>query len=193
MGMTSHFFLINENDLKSYFEIEANNELLLAIENRKWEEIIYHDIAIYPKTITKGFLKLPKNYNYNRVVSFRFSQLIGETKTVFGFKKFEAGYYLEKGNILGWLNFMLALCKRFNEFEKDEPCWDLLDVKIKNTDQKIIDDYFEYYLMCTINNKIPDKYDLNYMLVAHRISDFKLIKKRITENEVDYLLFVYSY
>ena len=190
--MTSHFFLFNENDLKSYFEIEANNELLLAIKKRKWEEIIYHNIAIYPKTITKGFLKLPKNYNYNRVVSFRFSQLIGETKTVFGFKKFEAGYYLEKGNILGWLNFMLALCKRFNEFEYDEIDWDLYDLIIPSEQQAIIEDYFNWQQ--TIPEDPPNgKHTNEFTQLASRICDFKDMKKKVVTTEIDFLVFYLSY
>lgn len=192
MGMTSHFFLIDEEELKSYFEIEANNQLLLAIENRKWEEIIYHDIAIYPKKITKGFIEIPKNYNYNRVVSFRFSMLIGETQTVFGFKKFEAGYYLEKGNILGWLNFMLALCKRFNEFEYDEIDWDLYDLVIPTEQQAIIEDYFNWQQ--TIPEDPPNgKHTKEFVQLASRIRDFKDMKKKIASSKIDFLVFYLSY
>ena len=190
--MTSHFFLINENDLKSYFEIEANNEMLLAIENRKWEEIIYHDLAIYPKKIAKGFLRLPKNYSYNRLVSFRFSQLIDETKAVFGFKYFEAGYYLEKENILAWLNFMLALCKRFNEHEYDEVDWDLYDLLIPVEQQTIIEIYFEWQQ--TMPEDPPNgKHTKEFVQLASRIRDFKDMLKIINTTDVDYLLFYLSY
>jgi len=192
MGLDSRFILVNELKLKSYFEKEANNVLLESIEKKEWiEKIGYRNQN--ETVVLNGFEEIPKRNIYNSTTSVTLNAIIKETTLEFGFNASSNIRYLNKANMLPWIDFMIAFCKKFIEFEKDEPCWDLLDVKIKNTDQKIIDDYFEYYLMCTINNKIPDKYDLNYMLVAHRISDFKLIKKRITENEVDYLLFVYSY
>lgn len=46
MGMDSNFILINEQKLKSHFEQLADNEMLTAIEKRKWEEVIYYDNAL---------------------------------------------------------------------------------------------------------------------------------------------------
>lgn len=137
-------------------------------------------------------LEIPKNYNYNRVVSFRFSQLIGETQTVFGFKKFEAGYYLEKEDILGWLNFMLALCKRFNEFEYDKIDWDLYDLEIPREQQTIIEDYFNW------QQSIPEDppngmHTKEFVQLSARINDFKEMKKKMGSEKIDFLIFYLSF
>lgn len=192
MGMTSHFFLINENDLISYFEEQTHNDLLDAIEKRKWEKIIYYEIAIYPQTITKGYIEMPKKYNYNRVVSFRFSQLIGETKNMFYFRKFEAGYYLEKDHIATWLNFMLALCKRFNEHEYDKVDWDLYDLVIPEEQQAIIEDYFAWQQ--TIPEDPPNgKHTKEFVQLSARINDFKEMKKKVESEKIDFLIFYLSF
>lgn len=190
MGMDSNFILINEQILKSYFEKNADNKILSAIEKREWHEVIYFENALAYNQKIEGFINVHPTA-YSRIQSLTFSILISENQSEFGFKKYEAGYYLEKPFCAVWLDFMLTLCKRFNEHEYDETDWDLFDLTIPEAHQKIVENYFNRQQSSPCN---PESHTTeNYLEIACRVADFKWMKKQLEAEQFDFLLFYLSY
>jgi hypothetical protein len=190
MGMDSNFILINEQKLKSHFEQIADNKMLTAIEKRNWQEVIYYDNALEIHHKISGFTNVHP-IAYNRIQSLTFSILISENQANFGFKKYEVGYYLEKPFCAAWLDFMLALCKRFNEHYHNETDWNLYDLEIPQNHKIVIERYLDWQ-----QNFPPDpesRSTENFLEVAARIQDFKKMKKQLAANEFDFLLFYLSF
>ena len=129
MGVDSRFYLLERAPLLRYFEQSGKGDIVRAIDEERWEEVIYYDLAAYPKGIAAGWQELPKMGTYNRATSFQLLQLMADTREAFGFRRFEAGYSLPASRVEAWLNFMLALCRCIHESEYDEVLWDLWDVQ----------------------------------------------------------------
>ncbi len=195
MGISSNFYLVNESKLKSGFEKWGNNTLLKALEIKYWQEIIYYENELQEKNpkfkSIDGFFKIPKNYVFNRIISQTINQLT-DNKDDWGFKKFPAGNYIAKENLAYWLDYVLALCKRFYEYKTQETLWELCDLKVDEHTKERIEQKFAFYADLKIN--YDGAYVIDYPeLALHYWKIFYDIKKKAFNNEIDYLVFYFSY
>jgi hypothetical protein len=188
MSISSNFYLVNEAKLKSSFEKIGNNTLLKALEMKQWQEIIDDEIQ---KTDVEGFLEIPKNDIFNRSISQTLYELT-DNKSDWHFEKFSAGNYISKEYLVYWLDYVLALCKRFYEYKTQETLWELFDLEVDEHTTQRVAQQFEFYADLKIN--YDGLYVIDYAeLALNYWKMFYDIKKKALNNEVDYLVFYYSY
>lgn len=190
MGVSGNFYIVNEAKLRATLEKKVEAAFLHALDKRQWQAFIYYLNALDKYECLDGFEAIPKKSAFNRTTTQTIGYLLDD-KTDETHRKYEAGYFIEKANLLAYLDFMLALCKYFYETKTGETIWELYDVEISEEHLNKIQNLYE------LEQKYPPDHNKSYVIdfgeLAYKWKMFFKLKTKYLANEIDFLVFYHSY
>lgn len=190
MGVSGNFYVVNVEKLQNTLQTIGNHSLLKALESKQWQEIIYYLIDLDKHQTLEGFEEIPKKGQFNRTNTQTISCFLDD-KTNETHKKYSAGHFIAKTNLLPYLDFMLGLCKYFYETKTEETIWELYDLEISEENLEEIKYWYE------LQQQYPPNHDKSYVIdigdLAYKWKIFYKLKNQHLRGEIDFLVFYYSY